>query len=379
VAYPLLNGAAKEDGIMENKAIHLMAAVILVLAFTFTGCGGNEANYENEVWWSDADIAWVSIDHPALDLTDNYEVSVPSIRLHGDAFISSKYSYINEEHLNVDVTWNNQTSGETGVTDQGYDHVDGSHYWKGEIPLTYGDNHILITAESYPDGYATDSFTVTHGRFPPNVVSNDSYSLTNGCELEAVVDTKGIEAEIWFEWSTTQDFANFQSTSSTLIQPGYFYRGYYSESVYGLLEGTDYYFRPVVSNTHGAKTGPVSQCSPVSLPIVSMGGLSGLWSVSDDPYGKTFTLDGWVNPLYDYETYAWFEYFLDTDSTFYNPYAGVRYAKTPKQFVGAGDFNMDFNATVTISTIYRILKIHYRICAENRTGSVCSDTYVYER
>jgi hypothetical protein len=224
---------------------------------------------------------------------------------------------------------------------------------------------------------------VTYGQFPPSFISSNSSALTNGCNLTATVDTKGLDAEIWFEWDTALDFSNYQSTFATPIQKSkYSYVKKHSESVYGMSEGTDYYFRAVVSNTHGTQVGPIGQCTPKSPPIVSMGDFSGL-SWWPDPYEVSFTLNGWVNPLYDYETYAWFEWDFDEDiPTIFNSFitnGGISFSETPRQAVGFGDTNIGINATVTTITPYRILKIYYRICAENRTGSVCSDTYVSER
>jgi hypothetical protein len=159
---------------LHNQRLPLWSHLILLaLAFAMLaaiaacgdiGEGGGSGNYTG-----DDSSGLITIDNPTSE--SSYTEYCNSVHLEGEAFISSTWSRCcsgSAEDTGVTVTWENKATGEIGNATQYVRicYLFGTpflcdHLWKASVPLTLGENFIVVTASDPAGKRGNDSITVT--------------------------------------------------------------------------------------------------------------------------------------------------------------------------------------------------------------------------
>ncbi len=154
----------------RNGFINYLRAFCLIIVITFglaaiVGSGGGGGSGDNT---GDTSNGLITIVYPTSE--SSYTEYCNSVDLSGEAFISPTWSRCctgSAEDTGVTVTWENKTTGESGNASQ---HVDicyffmtphlCDHTWNASVPLTLGDNLIVVTASDPAGKTGNDSITV---------------------------------------------------------------------------------------------------------------------------------------------------------------------------------------------------------------------------
>lgn len=141
-------------------------AVIFSLAVLCFGCGGGGGDSGD--YTGDESGGLITIYNPTSE--SSYTEYCNSVNLRGEAFISSTWSRCcsgSAEDTGVTVTWENKATGESVNATQYVRtcYLFGTpllcdHTWRASVPLTLGDNDIVVTAYD-PAKMGQDSITVT--------------------------------------------------------------------------------------------------------------------------------------------------------------------------------------------------------------------------
>jgi hypothetical protein len=165
------------------------AAVLVVglVSILGTGGGGGDSGSGSGGATPPGSSGSVTISYPTAD--PRASTNCNSIFLSGEAFISPKWWRCcsgRPEDTGVTVTWENLTTGKTGITTQEVDvcHLFGTpylchHTWMTTIPLVVGDNQITITASDPAGVTGQDSITVVK----PVLTYSISGKVTNAFDV----------------------------------------------------------------------------------------------------------------------------------------------------------------------------------------------------
>lgn len=159
---------------LHNQRLPLSShLIILALASAMlaaiAACGGTGEGGGSGGDTDNGSGGLITIDYPTSG--SSYTEYCNSVHLSGEAFISSTWSRCcsgSAEDTGVTVRWENKTTGESGNASQSVHicYLFGTpffcdHTWGASIPLTLGDNFIVVTAYDPGDKMGDDSITVT--------------------------------------------------------------------------------------------------------------------------------------------------------------------------------------------------------------------------
>lgn len=134
----------------------------------------------------------------------------------------------------------------------------------------------------------------------PAVTTSPATSVTNNSAiLNAVVNPKGLSTTALFEYSKDSGFATITSTTIQLLGSGSA-DNLITQSITGLDQGTNYYFRVKATNSAGSRTGLAVAFSTLPLPAATTNPATSITT-------SGATLNAIVNPN-GRATDAWFEY-----------------------------------------------------------------------
>lgn len=190
----------------------------------------------------------------------------------------------------------------------------------------------------------------------PYATTNYATNVSNGsATLRGSVNPNNSYTSAWFEYGTTQSFGNTTPTQG--VSSGN-YSIDYSYTISGLLANTTYYFRAVANNSYGTVYGATQNFVADNS---GGGGYSNLPFVSTLATslisGNVITLNGSVNPNGN-GVYTWFEYGVSFSSLNFS---------TPNIYTGSGNFNLNFNQTV--SNLISGSTYYYRAAANRGSGT----------
>ena len=159
---------------LHNQRLPLWRHLILLaLAFAMlaaiAACGDIGEGGGSSDYTGDDSGGLITIDYPTSE--SSHMEYCNSVHLEGEAFISSTWSRCcsgSAEDTGVTVVWENKTTGESGNASQYVDvcifitaPVLCNHTWRASVPLTLGDNDIVVRAYDPADKMGNDSITVT--------------------------------------------------------------------------------------------------------------------------------------------------------------------------------------------------------------------------
>lgn len=151
---------------MNNRGTLILLVMLAFLSVYASGCGGR-GDKGATITIVEGNSGWVSIG----DTSSPAPVTVnrSPITLTGQSFISPSVSWYDESHgvSGVEVTWRNDTTGASGSTNT---YVECGWFiiplcvnnWGAYVPLSVGENHVVIAAADTAGNSASASITVTY-------------------------------------------------------------------------------------------------------------------------------------------------------------------------------------------------------------------------
>ena len=152
----------------------------LIFMFLLAGCGPSSRSNGDD---QDYSIAWLTVNASPVNADEG---DTTHVSLHGKAFVSPGYvmhhcsglacwfgSY-DDSYPGVNVTWRNQTTGESGSASSRYgSSTSFDHLWSADVSITPDDNQLVITASDPAGNMASESITVVSlpDIIPPSVIA----------------------------------------------------------------------------------------------------------------------------------------------------------------------------------------------------------------
>ena len=187
---------------------------------------------------------------------------------------------------------------------------------------------------------------------PPTISTLAATSVgATTATLNGTVNPNGLETNAWFEWGTNPNLTNPNNTPTQNFVAGTTSQAI-SVPLFGLIEGMQYFFRLVASNSEGENKSAITSFNTLPIPPA----VNTLTATGITTTGAT--LNGTVNPN-GVAAEAWFQY--GTDPSF------TSFAETAHQALGPGTTGQSVSSTVSMLTPWRTY--YFRMVASHDGGT----------